>query len=61
MTTTNAMPVPSAPRTANSGSRRPAIDSVPGPRYGRSLSGSISRRRMTARWAIVNESMAPKA
>ena len=34
---------------------------VPGPRYGRSWSGWVTRRRMTARCAIVNDSIAPNA
>ena len=61
VTVTNARNVPSPPTTANSGSSRPPIRSVPGPRYGRARSGSSLRSRITDRCAIVNDSIAPNA
>src|SRR5437588_112800 len=61
VTVTKARKVPSPPRIANRGSSRPPSLTFPGPRYGRARSGSTTRRRMTARCAIVNDSIAPNA
>ena len=59
--TMNASPVPNRPTTANTGTSRPRNRTLPGPRYGRSTSGLISRSRMTDRCAIENDSIAPNA
>ncbi len=58
---TNDSAVATPPKMANPGSSRPAIRSVAGLRYGRSRSGSVKRMRITAAWAIVNDSIAPNA
>ena len=61
VTTTNASPVPSPPKTANSGTSGRAMRTLPGPRYGRGASGWRIRSRITETCAIVNDSIAPNA
>jgi hypothetical protein len=58
---TNARPVPIRPNTANSGMSRPRTVTLPGPRYGRSRSGTFSRSAMSAMCATENDSIAPNA
>ena len=61
VTTTNASPVPMTPRIAKTGTSTAADRDVPRPAVGPRASGLEKRSRITARWAIVNESIAPNA
>ncbi len=61
MATSSAIPVPSPPNTASVGIRRPRTVTEPGLIHGRSASGWVTRSLITARCAIVNESIAPNA
>ena len=61
LTTTNDRIVPVRPMTASGGSSWPRTRIRPGLRYGRRTSGSVTRRQMSDRCAIENESIAPKA
>ena len=60
-TTSHAAPVPIAPTIANSGHWMPRIVRFGRARHSSSSSGRRTRSVVTARWAIVNESMAPNA
>ena len=61
LTTTNERTVPVRPMTASGGSSWPRTRRRPGLRYGRRASGSLTRRQMSDRCAIENDSIAPNA